>query len=222
MITLQISKPWNIVTPVLFRYLNQEFINEFFKSGRLRISSFQAFSKYQDEQRFDPNEGQNILNGLGNGVAFGAKVRFGRSSLVLSTSTIEDDQLLKAFNVDGYFKIKDSTGFGISISNKIPCFVSGTEGPCIYSSERSIQRKIDLKNRDVKGLKELKKKDSNLYKDELSKIINEISEMDGYFLKLNKYSHQNEYRLIWNCEYLKEDAMFIECPKAIQFCEKVT
>lgn len=222
MITLQISKPWNIVTPVLFRYLNQEFINEFFESGRLRLSSFQAFSKYKDEQRLDPNEGESILDGLGNGVAFRAKVHHGRSSLILSTSRIEDDQLMKDFNVDGYFKIKDSTNFGVLISNKIPCFVSGIEGSCIYSSERSIQRKIDLKDRDGQRLKELKEKDSNLYKAELSKIINEISEMDGYFVKLNKYSHQNEYRFIWNCEYLKEATMFIECPEAIQFCEKVT
>lgn len=221
MITIQVTKPWHIVTPVLFRYLDQKFINEFFESGRLRLSSFRAFSEYKDEQRFDPNEGQNILNGTGNGIAFRAKVHHGISSLIFCTSTIEDDQLMKDFNTDGYFKIKDSTNFGISISNKIPGFLSGLEGPCIYASERIINRKIDLKNQDIIKLKELKEKKGPEYKEEILKLINKIGETDVYFIKLNKYSGQNEYRFIWNVQSFNEDAMFIECPEAIQFCEKV-
>jgi hypothetical protein len=221
MITIQVSKPWHILTPVLFRYLDQKFINEFFESGRLRLSSFRAFSKYKDEQRFDPNEGQNILNGLGNGIALRAKAHHGISSLIFCTSTIEDHQLMKDFNTDGYFKIKDSTNFGISISNKIPYFLSGLEGPCIYASERLINRKIDINIQDINKLKELKEKKDPQYKQEILQLINKIAGTDAYFIKLNNYSKQSEYRFIWNVQSFNEDAMFIECPKAIQFCEKV-
>ena len=36
------------------------------------------------------------------------------------------------------------------------------------------------------------------------------------------YCHQNEYRFVWNVTYQVEEPIFIECPEAIKFCEKVT
>jgi hypothetical protein len=64
-ITVPIVRHWYVKTPELFRYLNQIHIDEFFETGRLRLSSFQQFAKHPDEQRGDPEEGRNVLAGFG-------------------------------------------------------------------------------------------------------------------------------------------------------------
>ena len=41
------------------------------------------------------------------------------------------------------------------------------------------------------------------------------------FLKLKKYEHQQEYRFVWFSKVLVRKSMLINCPEAIQFCEKI-
>jgi len=54
---MYITKPWHIYFPVLFRYLEQEYIDAFFRDGSLRLSSFKQFAKHKDEARNDWGEG---------------------------------------------------------------------------------------------------------------------------------------------------------------------
>lgn len=48
------------ITPYLYRYENQEFIDRFFNSGELYISSFQQYKKYEDNQLGDKSEGSTM------------------------------------------------------------------------------------------------------------------------------------------------------------------
>lgn len=48
-----VTAEWNICTPSLFRFLDKEYVNAFFKDGTLRISSFAQFRKYKDVQSQD-------------------------------------------------------------------------------------------------------------------------------------------------------------------------
>jgi hypothetical protein len=52
---------------VVYRYLPQEFVDAFFTSGRLRISTFSQFAKHADEQRADPQEGSTSIIGMAKG-----------------------------------------------------------------------------------------------------------------------------------------------------------
>jgi hypothetical protein len=60
MITTAFTRPCEIRTPPLTRYLEAVFADEFFNAGKLRISSFSAFRRHPDEQRGDPSEGTAI------------------------------------------------------------------------------------------------------------------------------------------------------------------
>ena len=219
MITLPIVRNWNVRTPDLFRYMDQKHIDEFFDKGRLRLSSFKQFAKHIDEQRADSREGQNVLVGMGQSFTVLARVQHGMNSLILCTSTVQDDTLMRTFGTNGYFCIKNSTAFGAAIAGRLPGFVEGIEGLCIYGDERIISRRISMSS--IEELK-VKPEDNNVSLDNIFALTGQIGGADVFFVKLNQYRHQSEHRFVWNVCYEVEDAIFVECPEAIQFCEKIT
>jgi len=58
---MPLVRPWRIRRPYVFRYLEKQFVDAFFESGSLRLSSFAKFSRHKDEQRFDPDEGYGMV-----------------------------------------------------------------------------------------------------------------------------------------------------------------
>lgn len=219
MITLQIAKPWNVCTPVVYRYMEQKFIDEFFSSGRLLLSSFQQFAKHTDEQRKDSHEGANILTGLGANHTISAVTQHGHRSLIFCTSTRADEELMRDFGADGYFRIKDSTQFGAAVASCLVGFQSGLEGFCIYKDSRIIER--DIGKFSLDDLKD-NPHDQNLSMDRVFAATAQIGGPDVYLVKLRKFSAQNEYRFVWDVPYDVAETVFVECPEAVKFCEKVT
>jgi hypothetical protein len=126
---------------------------------------------------------------------------------------------MRAFGYDGYFRIKDSTNFGAAIASRIPGFLQGFEGFCIYTDQRIIQRQLPQFSFD--DLK-MHPEDESPSLHKLPAIAAQIGGADVYFMKHSQYRDQNEYRLVWDVSYDIQDAVFAECPEAIQFCEKVT
>jgi hypothetical protein len=199
--------------------MEQKYIDEFFNAGRLRLSSFALFASYSDEQRGDKSEGHNVLVGFGDGHTIMAKTSHGHNSYILCASTVEDKQLMKDFGTDGYFRIVDSTNFGAAIANKIPGFLEGLEGYCIYSDDHIIKRNLpNFKFDDLKSQSDNDKIDLN----KIFALTGQIGLLDVYFMKQKKFITQSEYRFIWNISNEVEEKVFITCSEAIQFCEKVT
>jgi hypothetical protein len=100
MITTQmtITRTWALRTPQLFRYMKQKHIDDFFNTGRIRLSTFQQFRKHRDEQRRDTEEGKVPV--VKRGHTCTAFARFeAPNSLILSTSTIGDKGLMITFDV---------------------------------------------------------------------------------------------------------------------------
>ena len=48
---------WSNRSPRVYRFLEKQYVEAFFRTGALRLSSFARFSKHTDEQRLDGNEG---------------------------------------------------------------------------------------------------------------------------------------------------------------------
>lgn len=220
MITLNLARkrPWTIVIPKVYRYMDQKYIDEFFETGILRLSTFHTFAQHKDEQRHDPKEGFNILFGLGDNSTIVAVTRHGSNSLIFCTSTIEDDQLMQSFNTNGYFKINKSIDFAVAIAEKIPGCKGGLQGPCIYADRRSIERRFSEPDEIVARLQEEGKKPEL---QETLATASRIGGSDTFFTKLKKFKSQIEYRFIWHVPEAK-DPVFVECPEALEFCEKVT
>ncbi|WP_421762835.1 hypothetical protein [Ekhidna sp.] len=90
MINLQVGKPLNTKLPIVYRYMDQEFIDLFFKEGKLRISSFMKFRNYPDEVRGDKSEGGGAITGKSDkeGFTFHLMTQVGENGYMLSTSLI--------------------------------------------------------------------------------------------------------------------------------------
>jgi hypothetical protein len=220
-LTLQIASPWTICTPTLFRFLDRQYVDEFFDSGALRLSSFSQFAKHEDEARHDPAEGKAMFVNRtteGTGQTLMALTRHGANACVLSASMRHDPDLMRAFNADSCILIKDSLNFGAAISRSVPGFVGGLEGPCLYQSTGIIEGALppfDLeKFRDpASGL---------IHIDQI--VAAAQSEMGPlpFFIKDKRYAYQSEYRLIWITESPVPDYLHVTVPAARQFCRRAS
>lgn len=206
--------------PMLFRYLEREWIDHFFKTGKLRLSSFKRFTNHKDEQRGDKSEGTNIIKGnLGKYTSLSV-MSVGGDCYVLSTSLIEDDGLMNEFDVDSYFVIQDPVGFMNEIAHQIKgCYVVKF-GPCLYQKKSTIERTV--KDYDP----ELLKSDSDTNTIDMNKSFNFNANLGGdemYFKKLAKYSNQHEFRFIWHTRELPiQEFIDIVIPNPEKFCRIVS
>lgn len=218
-IAVQLLREWRIRRPYVYRYMEREFVDLFFKQGILRLSSFSSFSKHKDEERLDTQEGRGIVANIdhtGTGQTFMAAIGQGHDAYVLCGATKHSSELSTAFSVDSGFRINDTTSFGCAIANTIPRFRGGLEGACIYSEKRVVNRKagpIDLESMRISP----ERKELDMGK--MFAAMSNIAGDDLFFLKQKTYEHQCEYRLIWTASDA-QDYIDISCPEAREFCTR--
>ncbi len=219
-ISIQFGREWRIRRPIVYRYLEKQFVDAFFETGALRLSSFAAFAKHTDEERLDGAEGTGMVvhrNHEGQGQTIVATVAQGHNAFVLCGSTSLRLELSKTFGTNSGFRINDSIGFSEAISKYIPGFYIGMEGPCMYVAKRIVDRDmgpINLETLKVApGAKEF----------DMGKMFQTVFSIAGddlFFLKSEKYAHQNEYRLLWHTPRDVSGHIDILCPEARQYCSR--
>ena len=116
-----------------------------------------------------------------------------------------------AFDSDACFRISDTVQFGIAVATCVPGFQSGCEGPCSYQDVRSIKREI--------GQLQFNPRAPTF--EALAATLQQLGQLDGYFLKDWKYRHQAEYRFIWNVAEPVTDSVFVTCREALKYCVRV-
>ncbi len=232
---------WNISTPTLFRYMNKNFVDDFFKDGSIHISSFDQFRKHKDEQRLDIGEGRIMVAhnfptaNLGKGQAVNAWVLYDKKAYVLSTSIIFDKKLMESFNVDSYLRIHDSTNFGMEIARKIPGLIGAFEGFCLYQKNKIFYRDLNIDLSQFQKQPEKKVSDMKLVKqlpglpdgqidngeydmEKLGQFLVNNARHYPLFLKEESFKMQCEYRFVWLTSIETKDYLDIKVPEAIRHC----
>lgn len=210
-VTFNHVQHWVISIPRIYRYEDQQHIDEFFATGRLRLSAFAQFAKYPDEQRGDGSEGRGILHGMGKDSSFSMVVGVGHGRLIFCASTRLSGALMRDFERNSVFEVSNPPSFAHAISRQLPGFRGGMEGFCHYEDGRCIVRNIDL----------AKDKDGNVIMPDMPALIRETDVSDFMLLKERRYQAQAEYRLAWDLDAKTEDAVFVTAPDARQFCRRV-
>lgn len=217
---------WTVTTPIVYRYMHNEWIERFFKYGELRLTSYQKFRKDNlDEIRGDEQEGTTEYRIWNRNEDFHCKLQrtTGDRHYIFCTSQLFDVSLMNKdnFNCDGCFKIKNTTAFGNEIALKIKNYLYGNEGPAIYSPTGQ----VDIKTGDY-GIEDFTKENwLKLEQKSMFEVFNEISERDNsiFFSKRDKYSYQKEYRLTWAYDTQETpDYIDIKVPNAVKYCEWLT
>ena len=220
-VTLPFTRSWDIKLPIVVRYLEKEFIDNFFKDGSLMLSSFRKFRKHKSNQLCDHTEGNRSMRIKGEKSQHTSFFIEGRCFFVLSTSIIESKEMMTELNPkyeDG-FRIYDSINFAYAIASKLPEFIGGFQGNCIYRDDLVVRRNKakDFPFKPPKSEEDIKKHVENY-----EHYLEQQNALESYFLKSIKYAKQNEYRFIWKTSLTKnKDHILIKCPEAIKYCERL-
>lgn len=196
--------------------MDKKYIDEFFDTGKLRLSSFNTYQKYEDGVKGDKSEGWNIAVGTGKKQTIFATVGVGSDAYALCTSLVYSKSLMKKFKCDSAFRIRDSSSFGLAIANKIDGLIEGMQGNCVYVKTRST-----INEMDEISFEEMKNSSNQLDLGKLAKTIKKINPIDSYLMKPMRYQYQVEYRFIWLTRELANEYLEIECKEALEFCERV-
>lgn len=208
-----------IQLPPVYRYLPKRYVDEFFCGGKLRLSAFSEFAKHMDEQRRDTEEGRIIVEIPipSKQLAVRARGGAGRNAYILSTSVRGDVELMEVFDTDSYFKINNVIAFSEAISSKILGCTGAIVGYCRYASQREIQREMGmLAEKAVETSPEGK-----MNRQRIRTLVGQALYPDALFIKLSRYRHQQEFRLIWKASHEVHEPLYVECREAVQFCQRI-
>ena len=181
------------------------------------------FRKHSDEQRLDVDEGTISILCRANESSrepILVQALVGTDAYVLSTCLVPSTDVMKDFNADSAIVIRDPVGFALAISNAIPDFNHGFDGPCSYQSRRFVYGDLSRLNAPPEVLEAFRTEASDsAYPARMAGLIAAVAQRDPYFMKHYKYVSQNEWRFIWLVDHLNEDVLFVTSPEARQFCE---
>ena len=215
-IKINFGGTWDVVTPAVYRYEDEHWIDKFFESGRLRLSTFAKFATYADEIRGDTREGTAFCYGeTAEDKSFGVFQSQGVNAVVFCCSHKLDTTLRDGFQRNAAFQITNTVYFALEISRQLVGFKGGLEGSCIYRADASIKRSIDFDLSKAEG------PDGNI---DMQAIFDAGAQLGGPELLLLKQKHherQQEYRLLWVLDTVGADYVDVIAPLARQFCRKI-
>ncbi len=133
--TTHFSRPWGIRTPNLTRYMEKQYVDEFFKYGKLRIPSFKRFRNNPDEELGDPFEGRASAQIATPTGSHAISAINGQEAYVLCATTVESQAVEANFRTEYGIRILNSLDFANCISSHISGFVGGLEGLCSYRDD---------------------------------------------------------------------------------------
>lgn len=221
MLTFQQFTNWHLRPLKTFRFLEQQYVDDFFNHGKIRLSSFLKFRQHSDEIRGDNTEGgglylANYKPEVGIGHHFSAYMTTGRNAYILCSSLINKKDTFGDCNYDSGFLINDIFGFAIELGRAIPFLTGGIQGQCFYIDPPIIPIDLGQFNIDSLTLQEVQIKQNSFFEK-----INQDNEI--FFIKRLKYKEQEEYRVIWFADESNKsfDHIDIICPNAIKYCSKL-
>lgn len=216
LVNVQVGAAWSVALPTVYRYEDQRWIDLFFETGALRLSTFAKFATYKDEVRGDSEEGKG--GGYGetpDGKSIFVMAAEGMNAFVLSFSNRLDHALRTQFGRDSAFQIVNTLGFAVEVARQLPGFRGGLEGSCIYRPNTLIRTSVQF------DIDKYKRPDGTM---DMQMIFDAGAELGGaerILLKRLKYQTQQEYRLVWYVDAVKNEHVDISCPLARRYCRRV-
>ena len=214
-LSFQLARPVKLKLPPVVRYLERTYVEDFFRTGQLRLTTYAHCQRHECDIRRDSLEGQaNFeleLDSLGSS-GWGVQT-VGWQSYMLCGSLSESERLTSRFKVDSYFRINDVIGFYNAISSCVSGFVGGLIGACVYRDEKAFEK--PLKFREVSPNFQTSNSSAGM---PFAPVEFEMSD-EPYFIKGDLFSVEAEFRMIWTVSEDVEGPIVIRCPAAIQFCD---
>jgi len=209
--------------PRLYRYLEKKYVDEFFSTGTLRLSSFEQFRKHADETRMDEQEGFAKFihrTSEGNGETLIIDYECYPDVYSLCASALPSNSLMRRFSgANSAIVIWDPISFSNVVTEALKKVVSVRQciqGPCSYQFRRVVER-------DLGYLGIADGETSNPFEMDpakLNMVISEIINHDVYFLKRETYVSEAEYRFVWLIDGVADHPINLVVPDATKYCAR--
>ena len=209
------NRPWRMLLPPIYRYLPSRYVDQFFSTGVLRLSSIATFRAHKDEARGDTEEGASKVILRGSDRTFAATIYHSEAAYILCGSFILSPSIMRAFDgCDSAIEITNVADFGLEIARHLPGFQRGLSGYCIYSQGSLLMRDIPEKPFPLPS-------EEQLTEQVLREAAAKAAQEERFFLKAPKFAAQAEYRLIFAMDDPPSGPLVLHAPRARDFCRKV-
>ncbi|MBX2979679.1 MAG: hypothetical protein KF905_10315 [Flavobacteriales bacterium] len=202
----------------IYRMMSQrEYLEEFWRTGALRISTLSACKKHEGLQG-DKREGDNALwSTRSDGTTIITGYEVGADAYILCGTVADTPENRREFKAErtGAIKITDPYRFGLAIGAAIPGVTHGQAGYCDYTETR-IQH-LEAGTPEALAHASIDFKDGK----DLDKF-RAAAPGDEIFLKTLEYQSQEEFRFAWyQSGPISNDFVDVISPAAWEFCEPV-
>ncbi len=214
--------PTNVIynTPILYRFIEEQYVDEFFKTGNLKLTTFENCKKLEDDNRKDTKEGQSELYGYDGNIKMQISFGVGSDAILLCTSLCSKYKDKKGTIYDKYIEIFDAQGLLFAIAEQLTkngyVIKNILFGPCFYTKKEFHNSVCSDKFREKLD------KEKVFDWDEMTKIANTIGGNNMFFQKPIKKRKENEFRLLWIVDNIKKDQdIFVTIPHPEAFCRLI-
>lgn len=186
----------------IIKMMKKRYVDAFFSRGEIQLGSFHYYSGYDHTEIGDTSEGVVTLIGKMPTGYIGGTYGYGYNNLILCTYAGQPERsTLDRFGYDGGFIISNPKRFAQAIAatleSKAPEYAL-----CKYSPHKAI---IGCPG-------------GNVDVSQISHRTAEIVKAAKYFIKPDRYSHQKEFRFLWEVDREILDAELVVCEEAVQWC----
>lgn len=208
-----------VVPPAVYRFMDKRYVDKFFDTGELKLSSFRSFSKHADESRRDGSDGKSIHF---------IRTKSGQSLFVPLIMNTAPNVLVLCGTANDYLRsswykprnrhaivICDQVGFGLQVAIELKVNYGldvklMANGYCIY---RTAGLELLADSFDIESFKKLTKEERQ------HALVNFIGPRH-FFRKGLRYSHEVEFRWIWVSKNECPENLVVTIPEPTKYCFK--
>lgn len=189
----------------IIKMASRSHVDDFFNNGILQLGSFEYYSNHENDEVRDDSESLTVIVGLGQNVVTVSKIGAGYDYRVFCCYTgLPSEDVMGKFGYDDGYEILDPKGFLDAISQCLNSDHSGF-GQCAYVDRKVVSVPLSQEFDPTK----------------LDHTAAFEAEVFRYFLKPERYRHQQETRFIWKLHADVKDAVILKCPAAVNYCRRL-
>lgn len=206
-------------SPIVYRFMEEEFIDRFFSDGEFLLTTYSRCRKLEDVNRQDAKEGEYTY--IGKNDTRSIEIHGGPTNVLMCcTSLSQNNTSPNGKTYGACLKINDVEGFHQALTDQLIQqgfqVIGSIKGPCTYS-EKVFQAEIDKKIIDA-FMGPPVPLDFSI----ISMTMSNIGRDHVFFAKPLNFQHECEYRFVWLINRQEGlDKQIIHVPQARQFCEKI-
>ena len=206
--------------PFLYRFIEAQYVDMFFETGKLKLTTFEDCKNLEDENRKDTKEGQSELFGYDGDYKVEIEYGVGSDAIMLCTSLSSEYEDYKGTIYDKYIEIFDAQGLLFAIADQLTkngyVIKNILFGPCFYAKKEFHNTVCSDK------LRERMDKEQVIDWDEMTKIANTIGGNNMFFQKPIDKRFENEFRFLWLVDNIKKNQdIFVIIPHPEVYCRLI-